>query len=88
MRRRRNEVSIELRKNKRDESLLKRRNVPHIDTLDDDDGGRAMCHTSLDLIVSNANSSEPDVQLTAVQGARYILSSFSCLFCLVFISLS
>lgn len=70
MRRRRNEVSIELRKNKRDESLLKRRNVPHADIIDEDDIDRAMGHTSLEIIVSNANSSEPDIQLIGIQGAR------------------
>lgn len=32
MRRRRNEVTIELRKNKREETLQKRRNVPIVDS--------------------------------------------------------
>ncbi|CAL1287528.1 unnamed protein product [Larinioides sclopetarius] len=75
MRRRRNEVTFELRKNKRDESLLKRRNVPQTDTTDEDDIDKTLGHTSLDAIVTNANSAEPDVQLSAVQGARKLLSS-------------
>ncbi|XP_035223896.1 importin subunit alpha-3-like isoform X2 [Stegodyphus dumicola] len=75
MRRRRNEVTFELRKNKRDESLLKRRNVPQAEATDEDDVDRSMSHTSLELIVTNANSSEPEVQLSAVQGARKLLSS-------------
>lgn len=75
MRRRRNEVTFELRKNKRDESLLKRRNVPPTDSTDEDEADRSLNHTNLEVIVQNANSNEPTIQLNAVQAARKLLSS-------------
>ncbi|XP_078470087.1 importin subunit alpha-4 isoform X3 [Lampetra planeri] len=72
MRRQRNEVTIELRKNKRDEHLLKRRNVPHEEILDelDFDGDFRLQNASLEAIVQNAASDNPNVQLSAVQAAR------------------
>nr|XP_037291997.1 LOW QUALITY PROTEIN: importin subunit alpha-4-like [Rhipicephalus microplus] len=73
MRRRRNEVTVELRKNKRDESLLKRRNVPQVDSTDDEEIDRG--HPDLQAIVANASSGDPNVQLSAVQSARRLLSS-------------
>lgn len=75
MRRRRNEVTVELRKNKRDESLLKRRNVPQTDETDEDELDHGINHTSLEVIVQNASSSEPKTQLSGVQAARKLLSS-------------
>ncbi|KAG8225143.1 hypothetical protein J437_LFUL006167 [Ladona fulva] len=73
MRRRRNEVTIELRKSKRDETYLKRRNVPQMDSTDDEEIDRNTAN--LELLVANANSDIPDVQLNAVQAARKLLSS-------------
>ncbi|KAI1236026.1 hypothetical protein IHE44_0002121 [Lamprotornis superbus] len=67
MRRQRNEVVVELRKNKRDEHLLKRRNVPHEDICEDSD-------VDGDFRV-NASSDNQGIQLSAVQAARKLLSS-------------
>lgn len=74
MRRRRTEVTVELRKNKRDQHMLKRRNVPTQDSTDSDDSEKTTTQ-SLQSIVQNAYSSEPNVQLSAVQAARKLLSS-------------
>uniref|UniRef100_A0A672FRF4 Importin subunit alpha n=1 Tax=Salarias fasciatus TaxID=181472 RepID=A0A672FRF4_SALFA len=67
MRRQRTEVVVELRKNKRDEHLLKRRNVPHEDICEDSDVDGDFR--------SNATSDNQGVQLSAVQAARKLLSS-------------
>ncbi|KAJ7425624.1 Importin subunit alpha-3 [Willisornis vidua] len=77
MRRQRNEVVVELRKNKRDEHLLKRRNVPHEDICEDSDidGDFRVQNTSLEAIVQNASSDNQGIQLSAVQAARKLLSS-------------
>ncbi|KAL1773185.1 importin subunit alpha-3 [Sigmodon hispidus] len=77
MRRQRNEVVVELRKNRRDEHLLKRRNVPHEDICEDSDidGDYRVHNTSLEDIVQNASSDNPGIQFRAVQAARKLLSS-------------
>uniref|UniRef100_A0AAQ5Y2E5 Importin subunit alpha n=1 Tax=Amphiprion ocellaris TaxID=80972 RepID=A0AAQ5Y2E5_AMPOC len=69
MRRQRTEVVVELRKNKRDEHLLKRRNVPHEDICEDSDvdGDFRSCVTHV--------CDNQGVQLSAVQAARKLLSS-------------
>lgn len=73
MRRRRNEVTVELRKNKREETIQKRRNVPVQDSTDDDD---ILSTINLKKIVENAgNAKDPEMQLAAVQAARKLLSS-------------
>lgn len=74
MRRRRTEVTIELRKNKREQHVLKRRNVPAQDSTDSDEIEK-LPNQSLKTIVENAASEEPNVQLSAVQAARKLLSS-------------
>ncbi|XP_003737723.1 importin subunit alpha-4-like [Galendromus occidentalis] len=79
MRRRRNEQTVELRKNKRDQNLLKKRNVPSEGNvvLDEDDEAATSQdrQMSLEKIVEGARSPDPAVQLEAVQAARKLLSS-------------
>lgn len=76
MRRRRNEVTVELRKNKRDETLQKRRNVPISYSTDEDEIERTLASTDLkELVMNAANGENPDVQLAAVQQCRKLLSS-------------
>lgn len=72
MRRRRNEVTIELRKNKREETLQKRRNIPDSELSEDCEDKTII---SVSEIVNNAKSPDPTVQLEAVQAARKLLSS-------------
>jgi len=76
MRRRRNEVTVELRKNKRDDTLNKKRNVPNTeDTTDDETDRDNLSTASLETIVERAKNSDPSTQLAAVQAARKLLSS-------------
>ncbi|XP_065888002.1 importin subunit alpha-4-like [Dysidea avara] len=77
MRRRRTEVTVELRKNRKDEQMLKRRNMPLVD--DDDEDVNIFLPTSniqqsLAVLVQQAQSNEPGEQLMAVQHARKMLS--------------
>ncbi|BES89462.1 Importin subunit alpha [Nesidiocoris tenuis] len=74
MRRRRNEVTVELRKNKREETLLKKRNVPNIDSTDDDEEKKLEA-IDLQQLVMDAGSPHTEIQLQAVQTARKLLSS-------------
>lgn len=75
MRRRRNEVTVELRKNKRDETLQKRRNVPIPDSIGEDDDDKCLSQAQLKELVLKAQSTDPTVQLQAVQSARKLLST-------------
>lgn len=75
MRRRRNEVTVELRKNKREETLQKRRNVPFSVSTDEDDNEKNLAKINLKDLVKKAESPNPVEQLQAVQSARKLLSS-------------
>uniref|UniRef100_A0A2K5MMY7 Importin subunit alpha n=1 Tax=Cercocebus atys TaxID=9531 RepID=A0A2K5MMY7_CERAT len=69
------ELVVKLRKNKRDEHLLKRRNVPHEGICEDSDidGDYRVQNNSLEAIVQNASSDNQRIQLSAVQAARKLL---------------
>lgn len=76
MRRRRNEVTVELRKNKREETLQKKRNVPTVVSTDEDDIEKSLANINLDELVKQAAAvDQPELQLAAVQSARKLLSS-------------
>ncbi|XP_068621274.1 importin subunit alpha-3 [Battus philenor] len=73
MRRRRNEVTVELRKNKREETLQKRRNVPISDSTDEEEVERP---TNIEeLVINAAKADNAELQLSAVQQCRKLLSS-------------
>lgn len=69
-------MTVELRKNKREETLQKRRNVPISDSTDEEEIERTLAATDLKKLVLNAAGGDsPEVQLAAVQQCRKLLSS-------------
>ncbi|XP_066433351.1 importin subunit alpha-8 [Eleutherodactylus coqui] len=77
LRRRRVEVSVELRKAKKDEQILKRRNVtsfPEDVDVSPEQKSQQAPPLSLDEIVEGINSGNPDLVLTCTQSARKMLS--------------
>jgi len=74
-RRARNETIVNLRKEKKEDSLNKRRNVPDVDYEDEFENEDGRVRPNLADIVENAKSSDTDIQLKAIQAARKLLSS-------------
>jgi importin subunit alpha-2 len=80
MRRRRNDITVELRKAKKDEKLLKRRNIapeaelPPLADANQQKGNLPQLDTNLQSISANIYSTDQDLQLYAVQSARKLLS--------------
>ncbi|XP_074593597.1 karyopherin alpha3 [Brevipalpus obovatus] len=78
MRRRRTEQTVELRKNKRDESILKRRNVSELNVESTSEGESdvpVIKFNNLSTLIEYTASPDPAVQLEAVKQARKLLSS-------------
>lgn len=71
-------MTVQLQKNKRDEQLLKKRNVPQEENLEDSDvDADFKAHSIiLEAIMQNATNDKYSVaQLSAIQVARKLLSS-------------
>lgn len=78
MRQRRQEVSVELRKNKKEDQLLKRRNIEADEPtspLQESNGQAVPAAMSLEEIMDLiANPCKPELQFAAVQAVRKMLS--------------
>lgn len=76
-RRRRNEVSVELRKARKDDQLLKRRNInvgAEPLSPSGDNSAPVQVNLSIEEIISGMNSNDETVQLQATQACRKMLS--------------
>ncbi|XP_017888441.1 importin subunit alpha isoform X2 [Ceratina calcarata] len=75
-RRRRSEISVELRKARKDEQLLKRRNLNVGKELEPtiEENPASPVSTTIEQIVNGMKSSDPTIQLQATQACRKMLS--------------
>lgn len=66
-----------MRKEKKEDSLNKRRNVPDVDYEDDFENEDGRVRPNLADIVENAKSSDTDIQLKAIQGmfSQFLVNS-------------
>ncbi|XP_046392001.1 importin subunit alpha-1 [Ischnura elegans] len=77
MRRRRCEVNVELRKARKDEQLQKRRNIALVDEPQSplqENNNRTQLNMSIETIIADMDSNDPQTQLNATQAARKMLS--------------
>lgn len=77
MRQRRQEVSVELRKSKKEDQMLKRRNIEvnePTSPLQESNGQTAAPSMSLEEIMNGILHANPAVQFLAVQAVRKMLS--------------
>jgi importin subunit alpha-1/8 len=77
MRQRRQEVSVELRKNKKEDQMLKRRNIEinePTSPLQESNGQQIGTPMTLDDIMSHIMHPHPEMQFNAVQSVRKMLS--------------
>lgn len=76
MRQRRHEVTVELRKSRKDDQLLKRRNIREAEATSplQESNGQSPVTTDINEIVNGMLSSDPKVQFEYTQHARKMLS--------------
>lgn len=77
MRQRRHEVTVELRKSKKDDQIFKRRNIQETEVtspLQEKNGQSPGATMDIDEVVAGMKSNDPKIQFQFTQIARKILS--------------